>query len=151
MKLFKKTRIVSVSALSLALMVVLSACSFLEPEPIQPPSPAPTVVDPSTLIGGVIEPSGTTWTGKDSGGDYNRFTLKPGGSVDVTFGLNSYFSAADTWKVHDGVLTMSIFIDDSNGTAEYTGTWDPASNTLKTQMKTSKSNQELTVDLTQVK
>ncbi|MBX3116149.1 MAG: hypothetical protein KF808_02255 [Cryobacterium sp.] len=127
----------------------LASCSFLEPTPVKTPSPTESIVDPSTLIGGVIDPAGTTWIGRDSGGDDNSFTLNPDGTVSVAYGTNSYSYPGDTWYVRDGILRMEIYLDETNGLAEYVGTWDAETATLNTVMRTTKTAKELTVALTQ--
>lgn len=133
-------------------LLVVGACTFLAPKsvPMPTPTPTPTQIDPGALIGGVINPAGTIWTGKDSGGDQSTFVLKQDGSVAVTYASNGYVSPGDKWSVQNGELHMSIYLDEANGTAEYLGTWDPATKTLNTTMKTSKTGKELTVTLTQV-
>ncbi len=127
----------------------LTSCGFLEPTPVTTPSPTETIVDPSTLIGGVIDPAGTIWIGRDSGGDDNSFTLNPDGTVSVTYGTNSYSYPGDTWHVRNGILQMEIYLDETNGLAEYVGTWDAETATLNTVMRTTKTAKELTVTLSQ--
>ncbi len=135
--------------LAIAASTGLASCSFLEPTQVTTPSPTETIVDPSTLIGGLIDPAGTTWTGRDTGGDDNKFTLNPDGTVSVSYGTNSYSYPGDTWKVQGGILRMEIYLDETNGLAEYVGTWDPETSTLNTVMRTTKTAKELTVALSQ--
>jgi hypothetical protein len=104
-------------------------------------------VDPGSLIGGEIDPVGTTWTGQDSGGDVTVITLLADHRVDIGYEDTAYSDPNDTWAVADGVLTVRVFIDDANGFANYTGTWNPATSTIDATFVTTVSGRQLTVSL----
>lgn len=129
--------------------LLLSGCGILEPTPTTAPSPTRTVVDTTRFIGGEIDPAGTTWSGTDSGGDLTTITLRADSTVAVSYGENSYDYPGDTWSVVAGLLRIEVYLDESNGLAEYVGTWDPASKTISAVMRTTKTAKELTVVLTQ--
>jgi hypothetical protein len=126
-----------------------AGCGILEPTPTGTPSPTPTSVDTSRLIGGEVDPAATTWTGTDTGGDLTTITLHPDSTVAVSYGANGYDYPGDTWEVRAGVLHLEIYLDETNGLAEYLGTWDPTSRTISAVMRTTKSARELTVALRQ--
>ncbi len=140
----------TVAALSVA---ALSGCSFLEPVPASSPltsvSPTPSPVDTSKYIGGLIDPDGTVWSGKDSGGDLTTLTLHAGGTVAVSYGDNAYDDPNDVWKVTDGILYLTVHIDEANGDAHYVATWDPEKSVLNAVLRTTRTALELTVTLTQ--
>lgn len=142
-------RSVAIAAFVVASSLALSGCAFLEPTPVITPSPTPTVVDTSTFIGTVIDPAGTVWQGRDSGGDKTTFTLHDDGTVAVRYGDHDYDDPNDTWSVIDGVLHIEIHLDAVNGEAEYVGTWNPESTSIDATMTTSLSGRTLTVTLTQ--
>jgi hypothetical protein len=125
--------------------LALTGCASVEVEP----SPTPTPVDTTTWIGGVIDPEGTTWTGIDSAGDATTFVLGDDGTVDVTFGANSFDEPGDRWSVTDGVLTMDIHLDATHGRILYSGSYDPAATTLTATGTTTVSAKSVTVTLTQ--
>ena len=131
----------------------LSGCSFLEPMPASSPltslSPTPPSVDTSKYIGGVINPDGTVWTGRDSGGDLTTLTLHADGTVAVSYGDNAYDDPNDVWRVTDGILYLTVHIDEDNGDAHYVATWDPAKSVLNAVLRTTRTALELTVTLTQ--
>ena len=137
--------------LVLAILLGLGSagCGILEPTPTGTPSPTPTSVDTSRLIGGEVDPAATTWTGTDSGGDLTMITLHPDATLAVSYGANDYDYPGDTWEVRAGVLHLKVYLDETNGLAEYLGTWDPASRTITAVMRTTKSARELTVVLRQ--
>ena len=134
-----------------AIAIALPGCSVLEPVPVVTPSvsPSPSVLDTSTYIGGHIDPAGTIWTGKDTGGDVTTMALHSDGTVAVSYGDRSYDDPNDTWHVSGEILYVEVYLDDSNGNAEYVGTWNPASTAIDAVMRTSRTARELTVTLTQ--
>lgn len=129
--------------------MLLTGCGFLEPTPLVTPTPTPTVVDTSTYIGEVIDPARTVWTGRDSGGDDTTFTLHDDGTLAVRYGANRYNDPNDTWSVVDGVLHLQVYLDETNGEAEYVGTWNPETSSIQAVMTTTVSKRTLTVELTQ--
>lgn len=129
--------------------ITLTGCGVLEPTPVVTPSPTPTVVDTTTYIGEVIDPAGTVWRGRDSGGDDTSLTLHDNGTVAVTYGTNTYDDPNDTWHVIDGVLQVDVYLDDTNGHAEYVGTWNSETTTIDAVMTTTVSGRTLTVTLVQ--
>jgi hypothetical protein len=128
---------------------MLTGCGFLEPVPASTPSPSATVVDTSRYIGGVIDPAGTTWAGKDSGGDETTITLHADGTVAISYGANSYDYPGDTWRVSDGVLHVEVYLDEVNGSAEYTGVWNAKTSALDTTLITTRTAKKLDLTLTQ--
>lgn len=127
----------------------LAGCGILELTPTRTPSPARTAVDTTRFIGGEIDPVATTWSGTDSGGDLTTITLHPDSTVAVSYGANSYDYPGDTWSVRAGVLHIEVYLDETNGLAEYVGAWDPASKTISAVLRTTKTAKELNVALTQ--
>lgn len=125
--------------------LALSACA----SPAPTPTAAPTVTDTTTWIGGVIDPTGTTWTGTDSAGDATTFVLNADGSADVTYGANSFDEPTDTWSVTDGVLALDIHIDATAGRLVYSGIYDPTTKTIAATATTTVSAKTVTVTLTQ--
>lgn len=144
--------VMALSVMALSVMA-LSGCSLLEPVPASSPltsvSPSPTAVDTTKYIGGLIDPDGTVWSGKDSGGDVTTLTLHSDGTVAVSYGDNAYDDPNDVWRVTDGVLYLTVHIDEQNGDAHYVGTWDPTKSVLDAVMRTTRTALELTVTLTQ--
>lgn len=129
--------------------LTLTGCGFLEPTPLVTPSPTPTIVDTTTYIGEVIDPAETVWAGRDSGGDGTRFRLHNDGTVAVHYSANSYDDPNDTWQVTDGVLHIEVYLDDTNGEAQYVGTWNPETSSIDAVMTTTVSERSLTVTLVQ--
>ncbi len=145
----KPHRTLTITALALATGMLLGGCTFLEPTPVVTPSPTPTVVDTTKYIGGVIDPVDTVWSGKDSGGDETTFTLHADGTVAVGYGANAYDYPGDTWWVASAILHVEVYLDETNGLAEYVGTWNSETNAIDAVMRTTKTAKELTVTLTQ--
>lgn len=136
-------------ALAAVATVLLAGCGILEPTPLPSPSPSPSIqIDTSRYIGGVIDPAGTVWTGKDSGGDQTTLTLHPDGTVAVSYGENSYDYPGDTWWVIGEVLRVEIYLSEADGLAEYVGTWNPDTEAIDAVLRTTRSAKELTVQLT---
>lgn len=144
-------RYFALTAVLAALFATLSlgGCTFLEPTPTPTPTETQPVIDTTTYIGGEIDPADTTWSGTDSGGDVTTVTLTSDGTVAVSYGDNSYDYPGDTWWVRDGVLRMQVYLDETNGVAQYVGTWNPENRAIDTVLRTTKTAKELTVTLTQ--
>lgn len=142
-------RLTAIAALIAASALLLTGCSILEPTPLATPSPTPTVIDTTTYIGETVDPANTTWVGHDSGGDDTRITLHDNGTVAISYGANTYDDPNDTWKVIDGVLHIDVYLDETEGHAKYTGTWNSETTALDTVIVTTVSNRTLTVTLTQ--
>jgi hypothetical protein len=143
------SRLAVVPVLLLVAAFTLTGCGILEPTPTPTPTATQPIVDTTRYIGGQIDPADTTWTGTDSGGDLTTITLHADGTVAISYGENSYDYPGDTWRVRDGILRMEVYLDETNGLAEYLGTWDPVSRTITAVMRTTKSAKELTVVLRQ--
>ncbi len=101
------------------------------------------------MIGEVISPVGTTWSGTDSAGDLSVFTLQADHTVKVTYGSNTFDEPGDGWAVNAGVLTMHIYIDATNGDLDYTGRYDPTSKTITATGVTTLTSKTVTVTLTE--
>ena len=151
MSISTSNRIPSAAAIVLlTTTLALSGCAFLEPQPTPTPTPRPTVViDTSTYIGTVVPPAGTVWSGTDTGGDLTTFTLHKDGSVAVGYGDQNYDYPGDTWRVDHGVLKVEVYLNDTDGLAEYVGTYDPDTQTITASMRTTTTAKELAVTLTQ--
>ncbi len=121
----------------------------MEPIPVETPTPTPTIIDTTTHIGNVIDPAGTVWFGRDSGGDDTTLILHDDGTVAVQYGTGSYDDPNDTWHVIDGVLHLEVYLDDINGEAEYVGTWNPETSSIDTVISTTVSDRKLTLTLVQ--
>lgn len=141
-------RLSPIAALAAATAIALSGCGVMAPNAIITPSPTPTLVDKSTYIGETIDPAGTVWTGHDSGGDDTTFTLHGDNTVAVKYAANSYDDPNDTWSVKAGVLHIEVYLDATNGEADYVGTWNPATSAIDAVMTTSLTARNLTVTLT---
>lgn len=135
-------------AIVVAATITLSGCS-MEPTPVSTPTPTQTPIDTATYIGKVIDPVGTVWIGRDSGGDDTIFTLHEDGTLAVTYGSKAYDDPNDRWQVVDGVLQLHVFLDDTNGEAEYVGIWNAETSSLETAMTTTVSGRSLTLTLVQ--
>lgn len=144
----KPLRLAVAIALVLGVSISVAGCSAVSPVPTQTPSPTPSIVDTTKYIGGAIDPTGTVWSGKDSGGDVTTMTLHGDGTVAVSYGANSYDYPGDTWNVADGVLHASVYLDETNGLALYVGTWNSETSALDAVMRTTKTARQLTVTLT---
>lgn len=142
-------RLAVVPVVLLATVLSLSGCGFLEPVPTSTPSPSASAIDTTKYLGGVIDPADTTWSGKDSGGDQTTITLHADGTVAISYGANSYDYPGDTWSVRDGILHVEVYLDEINGSALYTGTWNPETSTLDTVMITTRTAKTLDVTLAQ--
>ncbi|CAN5153241.1 hypothetical protein BH09ACT3_BH09ACT3_16700 [soil metagenome] len=134
-----------VLAAALSLGLALSACASAAPDP----TPTPTAIDTTKWIGGVVDPIGTRWTGTDSAGDATTFVLAGDGSVDVTYGENSFDEPTDSWSVTDGVLALDIHIDAVAGRLHYSGRYDPTAKTIAATGTSTISKRTITVTLTQ--
>lgn len=145
----KLQRPVLLTVLLLGASIALSGCTLLAPTPEVTPSPTVTAVDTTKYIGGEIDPADTVWSGKDSGGDDTTLTLHSDGTVAVSYGSNSYDYPGDTWSVTDGVLHVEVYLDETNGLAEYVGTWNAETSAIDAVMRTTRTAKELTVTLTQ--
>lgn len=143
------SRLAVVPVLLLVAALTLTGCGILEPTPTSTPTATQPIVDTTRYIGGQIDPADTTWTGTDSGGDLTTITLHADGTVAISYGENSYDYPGDTWRVRDGILRMEVYLDETNGLAEYVGTWDPDTSTIDAVMRTTKTAKQLTVTLTQ--
>ncbi|MEO7349989.1 MAG: hypothetical protein ABIW32_09070 [Terrimesophilobacter sp.] len=133
----------------IAATLALAGCAVEDPAPVGTPTPTQAAIDTTSYIGEVIDPTGTRWAGRDSGGDETTFILHDGGTLAVKYGAKSYDDPNDTWQVVDGVLYLRVFLDDVNGEAEYVGTWNAETSTIDTVMTTSVSGRHLTVALVQ--
>ncbi|MBX3091564.1 MAG: hypothetical protein KF801_03540 [Cryobacterium sp.] len=146
-------RVTIPAAFALVTALVLGGCGILEPTPVPTltttASPSPTAIDTTKYIGGVIDPSNSVWFGKDSGGDATTLTLHADGTVAVTYGSNAYDYPGDTWSVVDGILHVEVYLDATNGSAEYVGTWNPKKSVVDAVLTTTLSDKKLTVTLTQ--
>lgn len=129
--------------------LALGGCGILEPTATPSPTPTQATVDTTRYIGGEIDPADTIWSGTDSGGDPTTITLHADGTVAIRYGENAYDYPGDTWRVRDGVLRMEVYLDETNGLAEYVGTWNPATSAIDAVMRTTRTAKELTVTLTQ--
>lgn len=144
----RRSNSVIVSAILLT-SLILGGCGILEPTPTPTPTETQLVIDTTKYIGGEIDPADTTWSGTDSGGDLTTITLHADGTVAIGYGENTYDYAGDTWRVRDGILHLEVYLDDTNGLAQYVGTWNPATSTIDTVLRTTRTAKELTVTLTQ--
>lgn|GEM_PF-3724444 len=145
----KLHRTLVLPALALCASFVLGGCTFLEPTPLETPSPTPTVVDTTKFIGGVVDPSDTVWSGRDSGGDDTTLTLRSDGTVAVTYGDSGYDYPGDTWHVRAEVLYVEVYLNEVHGTAYYVGSWNPETVAIDAVLRTSKTAKQLTLTLTQ--
>lgn len=145
----KPHRLPAVIALVIGASTALTGCTFLEPTPAATPSPTPTIVDTTKYIGGEIDPAGTVWEGKDSGGDETTMTLHEDGTVAVSYGANAYDYPGDTWNVDDEVLHVEVYLNNTHGFAEYVGAWNPETSAIDVTMRTTKTAKQLTVTLSQ--
>ncbi len=140
------SRLARASVAALAILLLAGCATVKAP----PPTPSATAsADPTQLIGGTIDPVGTTWSGTDSAGDLSSFTLRPDHGVRVTYGTVSFDQQGDTWSVHDGVLQLHVYIDATNGYLDYTAAWSAASKTLAATATSTVSRRSVTVTLTE--
>ena len=128
--------------------LALGGCALLEPASTPTPSQTQPVVDTTKYIGGEIDPADTTWSGTARAGDPTTMPLHADGTRAIGYGANSYDDPGDTWRVRDGVLRMEVYLDDTNGLAQYVATWNPQTRALDTVMRTTKTAMEVTVTLT---
>ncbi len=142
-----KTR-VRIGAMTIIVAAVLALTGCSTTTAIPTPTPTATRIDPASLIGQVIDPVGTTWSGTDSAGDLSVFVLQPDHTVKVTYGANTFDEPGDTWAVSAGVLSLHIYIDAANGYLDYTGQYDPATKTIAATGTTSVTSKTVTVTLT---
>lgn len=142
-------RSLALAALTVCGTLLLSGCAFLEPSPVATPTPTVTAIDSTRLIGGSIDPRDTVWSGTDSGGDLTTLTLHADGTVAISYGDNAYDYPGDTWDVRDEMLHVAVYLNETQGTAYYSGTWNPETGAFDMIMRTSKTAQQLTVTLTQ--
>ncbi|MHB1173280.1 MAG: hypothetical protein ACYCZY_12490 [Lacisediminihabitans sp.] len=134
---------------AIAALLGLAACAGSSGTPT--PSPTPEPVDTTTYIGQAINPVDTTWTGTDSAGDFSSFTLHKDHTVAVAYAKNSFDAPGDSWSVQGGVLELHIFINQSDGTLNYRGQYDPATKTIAATATATISAKKLTVTLTDKK
>jgi hypothetical protein len=138
-----------VAASTILAALSLAACTAAPATPSPTPTPTATQTDPGSLIGQVIDPIDTTWSGTDSAGDLSVFTLHNDHSVQVTYSTNTFDEPGDTWTVKAGVLTLDIHIDAVNGDLEYTGQYDATAKTIAAAGTTTLSAKTVTVTLSQ--
>ncbi|HEU4850373.1 MAG TPA: hypothetical protein VFS93_08185 [Terrimesophilobacter sp.] len=129
--------------------LALGGCGILEPTPTPTPTETQAVIDTTKYIGGEIDPADTIWSGTDSGGDLTTITLHADGTLAIGYGENTYDYLGDTWRVRDGILRMEVYLDETNGLAQYVGTWNSETRAIDTVMRTTKTAKQLTVTLTQ--
>ena len=114
---------VSLSALGLLAVVILSGCSLLPSTPTTPDAPE-TPAAPAVTAADLND---TSWAGTDSQGTETTFTLHDGGATAVSFSGNAYDDPGDTWALDGSTLTITIYNVESVGDATYTGeVTDPA-------------------------
>jgi hypothetical protein len=140
------TRAPAVLIVALGAVLMFSGCAA---SPTPTPTPTQTRLDPSNMIGQLIDPSGTTWSGTDSAGDLSVFLLQPDHTVKVTYGTNTFDQPGDTWSVKAGVLSLAIYIDTTNGVLDYTGQYDATAKTIAATGTTSITSKTVTVTLAQ--
>jgi len=147
----KQTRKSRAGVLALVVSLVLTGCGVSATPPSATPttsaSVTPAPVDTGALIGLVVEPDGTTWSGTDSAGDLSAFTLHKDHTVTVTYGANSFDESGDTWAVRAGVLSLHIHIDAADGYLDYVGRYSPATGTIAATGTTSVTAKTVTVTL----
>lgn len=79
------------------------------------------------LLGGgggsttAVDLTGTTWSGVDSDGDATSFEFQSDGTVGVTFEGEAFDDDSDTWSQSGNAVTVSVYFNDTIGTAVYTG------------------------------
>lgn len=137
------------AAVIVAVTIALTGCGVVEPAPVVTPTPSQAPIDTTTYIGEVVDPAGTQWVGRDSGGDDTTFTLHDDGTLAVKYGAKEYDDPNDTWQVVNGVLHLHVFLDETNGEAEYVGTWNAETSSIDAVMTTTVSGRTLTVTLVQ--
>jgi hypothetical protein len=129
-----------------ALVIALTGCSTgMAPTPT--PTRTATTHAPGSMIGGIIEPSGTTWSGTDSAGDLSVFVLQRDHTVKVTYGTNTFDEPGDTWDVTTGALSLHVYIDAADGYLDYTGKFDVATGAITATATTTVSAKTITVTL----
>jgi hypothetical protein len=114
---------VSLPALGLLAVVILSGCSLLPSTPTTPDAPE-TPAAPAVTAADLND---TSWAGTDSQGTETTFTFHDGGATAVSFSGNAYDDPGDTWSLDGSTLTITIYNVESVGDATYTGeVTDPA-------------------------
>ena len=68
-----------------------------------------------------VDLTGTTWSGVDSDGDATAFEFEADGTVGVTFEGETFDDPSDTWSQSGNAVTVSVFFNETIGTAVYTG------------------------------
>src|SRR5690606_33345123 len=76
-------RFSSAAAVIVAVTIALAGCGVLEPTPVVTPTATQAPIDMTTYIGEIVDPAGTQWVGRDSGGDDTTFTLHDDGTLAV--------------------------------------------------------------------
>jgi hypothetical protein len=145
----QKTRVALCAGIAIAAVLLVSACSTSVVHSASSPSPRPTPVDKSAYLGHELNPVDTTWAGTDSGGDLTSFTLHDDHTLAVSYATHVFDYPGDTWAVNDGVLTLHVFINHSDGTLDYTGQYDPATKTIAATATTSLTAKAITVTLSE--
>jgi hypothetical protein len=146
----RRLHVTAIAALVVAASLALAGCvAAVSPSPSKTAAaiPAPAPVDTGALIGLIVDPIDTTWSGTDSAGDLSVFALHKDHTVTVTYGTNTFDESGDTWAVRAGVLSLHIHIDAANGYLDYAGQYAPSTGTIAATGTTSVTAKTVTVTL----
>ncbi|MCW4386769.1 hypothetical protein OH146_13395 [Salinibacterium sp. SYSU T00001] len=128
------------------LAVLLVGCMGGSPQPTsspEPPSPTP-ITEELRAEQSLVE---STWTGIDSAGDTTSFTFEADHTVTVNYNGRQWDDASDTWSLSDGVLTVTVHIDETHGDIVYRAPYDEGAASLAFDGTASMSGRTLNVTL----
>jgi hypothetical protein len=98
--------------------------------------------------------SGTTWSGIDSLDRPTVFTFEPDGTVEVTYFDDTFNDERDTWSLDGSTITITVFVSEEEGSANYAGTVDLSgaddgpTAAMALEARVSDSGESFTLDLT---
>lgn len=139
---------VSVAAFCLVVAVTATGCSA-------PAAPNITIAPPSASPLSAEERAeaplvNTSWSGIDSAGDVTVLTLERDHTITVVYNDESWADPADTWQLRDGVLTMTVRVNEQHGSLVYSAPYSDGATVLEATAVTTVSGRTLTVTLTRV-
>lgn len=133
-----------VVALSVALL--LTGCSASSPpaDSVAPPSATPLTAQ-ELAEASLVD---TSWSGIDSAGDATVLSLESDHTITVDYNGEAWNDPGDTWQLGDGVLTMSVRVNDAHGSLIYTAPYAEGATALEATALTTVSALTLTIALT---
>lgn len=133
-----------VVALSVALFMTGCSTSAAPDDSVAPPSATPLSAQ-DLAEAPLVD---TSWSGIDSAGDATVLTLESDHTITVDYNGETWNDPGDIWQLSDGVLTMSVRVNDLHGALVYTALYTEGAMALEATAVTTASGRTLTIALT---